>query len=330
MHFHGVNRTNGDTGGVGMNISPGFTLCFLLHGDEVLMLHRRFPPNQGLWNGVGGHIDPGETPSQAAIREIAEETGYQVADLQFAGLLTWEGFEIPPGGIAIFTARVPHKHFVTNHEGDLAWHPHQWACTSPDVVDNIHVFLPYILAGVPPQHYHFRYQDGQRVEDLISPLPPDYDLERPYQPGAWLWEEKRGEFLLSFDKERLQLDVVEDFLAKQSYWAVGRPRAVIETSIQNSICLGIYHHGQQVAFARLVTDQATFAWLCDVFVDEAHRGSGLGKWLVEAACRCADNMGIKRMVLITRDAHGLYETYGGFRPLDDPNKWLQRDLPDHG
>ena len=326
-HAAGTNHTI-HPGSTAMISAPGFTLCFLLHGDEVLMLHRRFPPNQGLWNGVGGHIEPGETPRQAVIREVAEETGYQINDPQFAGLLTWEGFEIPPGGIAIFTANVPHKAFVTNHEGDLAWQPRTWACTSPDVVDNIHVFLPQVLAGGAPQHYHFRYQDGQRVEDIIAPLPADFDPERPYQPADGYWEEQRGGYLLSFDQERLQLDVVEDFLAKRSYWAQNRPRTKIETSFQHSVCVGIYHRGLQVAFARLVTDQSTFAWLCDVFVDDDHRGQGLGKWLVEAVCRYTDRRGIDKILLVTRDAHRLYTDYGGFRPLDDPEGWLNRYHPD--
>ncbi len=315
---------------MGMTIVPGFTLCFLLHGDHVLMLHRRFPPNQGLWNGVGGHIEPGETPRQAAIREVAEETGYQIAAPVFAGLLTWEGFEIPPGAIAIFTARVTHQDFITNHEGDLAWKPRNWACASPDVVDNIHVFLAPILAGEPPQHYHFRYQDGQRVQDVITPLPAEFDPDAACHPEVGLFEEQRGAYLLSFDKERLQLDVIEDFLAHQSYWAQGRSRQAIAAGIQHSVCLGVYHQGLQVAFARLVSDEATFAWLADVFVDGGHRGRGLGKWLVEAACRYADQVGIERMVLVTRDAHTLYESYGGFRPLDDPGKWLTRSKPESG
>ena len=311
-----------------MTRNPGFTLCFLLHGDEVLMLHRRFPPNQGLWNGVGGHIEPGEAPRQAVIREVAEETGYQLEHPRFAGLLTWEGFEIPPGGIAIFTAEVTHPEFVTNHEGTLAWKPREWACTSPEVVDNIHVFLPPILAGEPPQHYHFRYRDGQRVEDIIQPLPADFDPDRPHHQEDHLLEEKRGDFLLSFDKERLQLDVIEDFLANQTYWAEGRPRAVIELSIQHSVCLGIYHLGRQVAFARLVTDEVTFAWLCDVIVDQSQRGRGLGKWLLEAAQRYTDEKGIDQTLLATRDAQGLYTQYGGYRTIQDPSKWLIRDHPD--
>jgi 8-oxo-dGTP diphosphatase len=307
-----------------MHINPGFTLCFLLYEDQVLMLHRRFPPNQGLWNGVGGHIEPGETPRQAVIREVKEETGYDIRNPQFAGLLTWDGFEIPPGGIAIFTADVPHPNFITNHEGDLAWKPRDWAGSAPEVVDNIHVFLPKILAGEKPLHYHFSYMDGIRIKDQIQEIPNDFNLEAHYQGESGLMEEKRGDFLLSFDVERLQLDIVEDFISNQSYWGAGRPRDIIERSIRNSVCIGIYYLGNQVAFARLVTDLVTFAWLCDVFVDEKFRGQGLGKWLVEAACQFSDQHGILDVLLATRDAQQLYHRYGGFSPLDDPAKWMRR------
>jgi len=311
-----------------MNIIPAFTLCFLMYDEDVLMLHRRFPPNQGLWNGVGGHIESGETAKQAVIREVQEETGYQITDPRFAGLLTWDGFEIPPGGIAIFTAVVPHRRFVINHEGELAWKSRHWACSSPEVVDNIHVFLPGILAGESPMHYHFSYEDGVRIRDVITPLEAEFDLEMPFEPEQGLQEEQRGDYLLSFDKDRLQLDVIEEFIARKSYWGTGRPRDIIELSVQNSTCIGVYRQGAQVAFARLVTDQVTFAWLCDVFVDEEERGQGLGKWLVEAACRYADWHGVRRTLLATRDAHGLYELYGGFHPLDVPGKWMSRNHPD--
>ena len=311
-----------------MTIQPGFTLCFLLYGEDVLMIHRRFPPNQGLWNGVGGHIEPGETPQEAVIREIAEETGYQVSAPTFAGLLTWDGFEIPPGAITIFTAEVDHPDFRTNHEGELAWRPRDWVCSSPDVVDNIHVFLPKILSGEQSLHYHFSYRDGVRVSDVIEPLPEDFDLNQPCRSNWDIYEEKCDDFLLSFDKDRLQMDVVEDLIARRSYWGRGRSREVIERSVQHSVCLGIYRQGNQVAFLRLVTDQATFAWLCDVYVSEDERGQGLGKWLVEAACRYTDALGIKQMILATRDAHGLYLSYGGFHPLEQPGKWMSRLHPD--
>ncbi len=146
------------------------------------MLHRRFPPNQGLWNGVGGHIEQGETPVTAVIREVAEETSYLITDPIFAGLLTWEGFETPPGGIAIFTALAPHRQFSNNHEGVLAWKSSSWVCQSPEVVDNIHVFMPKILAGEPPLHYHFLYEGNRRINDEISPMPVDFDLDAPCFP----------------------------------------------------------------------------------------------------------------------------------------------------
>ena len=309
-------------------ISPGFTLCFLLNGEDVLMIHRRFPPNQGLWNGVGGHINPGETPREAVIREVLEETGYQINDPQFAGLLTWDGFEIPPGTIAIFTAEAPHRDFVANHEGRLAWQPRDWACSSPEVVDNIHVFLPRILAGEEPRHYHFSYHNQERIREVISGLPDNFDLDRPLFAMDEIVEEQRGEYLLSTDKDRLQIDVIEDFLAKRSYWAAGRARDVIERSIQHSVCFGIYHQGVQVGFARMVTDQATIAWLADVYVDDSHQGQGLGKWLVLAACNYADERHIKRMVLVTSDAQSLYATYGGFERVEKPEDWMTRLKPD--
>jgi len=310
-----------------MNIPIGFTLCFLTHDELVLMLLRRYPPNQGFWNGVGGHIEPGETPTRAVIREVAEETGYIIDRPRFAGLMTWDGFEIPPGGIAMFTVEVPHLNSINNHEGELAWKPKTWACTAPDVVDNIHVFLPGVLAGETPRHYHFSYRDGIRVKDEINSLPPDFDLEAAIFPEEDHHEEQRGDFLLSFDKGRLQMDVIEGFLAEKSYWAQGRSHETILRSIQNAVCVGIYHQGRQVAFARLVTDDATFAWLCDVFVVDFARGNGLGKWLVEAACRYCDEHGIKQSLLATRDAHGLYSGYGGFHPLENPEKWMTRVHP---
>lgn len=306
---------------------PAYTLCFLLNEDEILMMHRRFPPNQGLWNGVGGHIEDGETASQAIIREVEEETGYKIESPRFAGILTWEGYEISSGGLVIFTAEVEQKNHYFNHEGELAWKSREWVLSSSDVVDNIHVFLQDVLSGSKPQHYHFRYDDGKRVEDVISPLPKDFDLEKPFRSNQDNFEETRGDFLLSFDKDRLQVDLIEDFIVNRTNWGHWRSRTVIETSIKNSTCVGIYHRGLQVAFARLVTDQCTFAWLADVYVDESMRGYGLGKWIVEAIINYADEKGIRRITLITEDAHALYKEYGGFLPLEEPSKWMNRIHP---
>lgn len=142
-----------------------YTLIFLTRGNEVLMLHRRNPPNQGLWNGIGGHLEAGETPLQGALREVREEAGYDLPDLRFAGVLTWEGHSEEPGGLYIFTAEVPAGAPPTplDDEGRLAWHPREWVCSSPEVVSNILVFGPAVLGGAPPAEYHFVYGDHDNI-----------------------------------------------------------------------------------------------------------------------------------------------------------------------
>lgn len=110
--------------------------------------------------------------------------------------------------------------------------------------------------------------------------------------------------------ERVDLDVVHEFLGT-SYWAAGIPREVVERSIAGSLNLGVYAaDGAMVAFARMVTDRATFAWLADVFVLESHRGHGLGKFVVSTLLEHPDLKGIRRFMLATADAHGLYRSYG--------------------
>lgn len=138
-----------------------YTLCFLTRGETVLMLHRRFPPNRGLWNGVGGRLEPGETPLRGALREVEEETGFRLESLTPRGILTWEGFETLPGGLYLFTAEAPAGEPRQNNEGDLAWQPIAWACAAPEVVSNLHIVLPRLLRGDPPARYHFVYAGGE-------------------------------------------------------------------------------------------------------------------------------------------------------------------------
>ena len=117
-----------------------------------------------------------------------------------------------------------------------------------------------------------------------------------------------GEYEISDDPARLDVDSVERML-RTTYWAWERSRAAIEKSIVHSICLGAYWRGAQVGFGRIVTDGATFAWVCDIVVDEAHRGTGLGKTLVEAVVMHPEIADL-RQVLATKDAHTLYERFG--------------------
>lgn len=141
------------------------------------------------------------------------------------------------------------------------------------------------------------------------------------------FEEQQGEYQISDDPARLQLDLIHAWLSTQSYWAVGRPYETVVRSIQNSLCLGVYHHGVQVGFARMVTDRATFAWLCDVFIMQEERGKGLAKWLVGCVINHPDLQGLRRVLLATRDAHSLYQDYGGFAPLKAPERFMERFNP---
>ncbi|MEP6669420.1 MAG: GNAT family N-acetyltransferase [Chthoniobacter sp.] len=117
-----------------------------------------------------------------------------------------------------------------------------------------------------------------------------------------------GEYEISDDPARLDLDVIERLL-HATYWAWERPRAVMEKSIARALCVGAYLRGTQVGFARAVTDGVTFAWICDVVLDDAHRGTGLGRALVESIVNHPEIVDV-RQVLATRDAHGLYEKFG--------------------
>ena len=147
-------------------------------------------------------------------------------------------------------------------------------------------------------------------------------------------EWQKGEFLISTDKLRLDLEVIHDFLANQSYWAQGRDLEVIERGIENSLNFGIYQGDRQIGFARVVTDYATFAWLADVFVLEEYRGQGLGKWLIDVILSHPRLQGFRRWALATKDAHELYRNFG-FDELRRPERWMERpdpnmrELPDY-
>ena len=137
---------------------------------------------------------------------------------------------------------------------------------------------------------------------------------------------QRDGYIIDTDRARLDLDVIHDFLANQSYWAQGRSQARVQTALDNSLCFGVYTEaGEQVGLARVVTDHATFAWICDVFIVPAHRGRGLSKWLVQEVVAYPKLQGLKHLLLATRDAHTLYQKYGGFEIMEDMGRYLHRD-----
>lgn len=141
-------------------------------------------------------------------------------------------------------------------------------------------------------------------------------------------EWRQNDFLISTDKKLLDINVIYNFLRHESYWAKDRPREIVEKSIENSLlCFGIYKENmdgtiEQVGFARVITDKATFAYLCDVFVVPEFRGIGLSKWLMGIITTHPELQTVRRMLLVTYDAHKLYAQYG-FKDIDMPQQFMQ-------
>ena len=133
---------------------------------------------------------------------------------------------------------------------------------------------------------------------------------------------------ISDDPAELDRERILRWITEESYWATGRATERQDAAIAGSWNFGAYDEttGEQLGFARLVTDRATFAWLCDVYVDEGARGRGVGKQLMAAIVAAVDDLGIPRVLLATADAHGLYARHG-FAPLAEPHKWMARLVP---
>lgn len=136
-------------------------------------------------------------------------------------------------------------------------------------------------------------------------------------------DRERAGLVLSSDSTRMDVDAIHRYLSEESYWARGIPRDIVARSIAHSLCFGIFDGARQVAFARVVSDRATYAYLCDVYVLEGHRGEGLGRWLMEAIDGHPDLQGLRRWGLVTQDAHGLY-AQRGYAALSHPERHMER------
>jgi GNAT superfamily N-acetyltransferase len=136
-------------------------------------------------------------------------------------------------------------------------------------------------------------------------------------------------YTISTDRSMLNLDVIHNHLSNKSYWAIGIPFETVQRSIDNSMCFGIYHNNEQVGFARLITDKATFAYLADVFILQEHRGKGLSKWLMQTIQDHPELQGLRRWLLGTRDAHALYEQFGWTVLSEEVRpRFMQRHFPE--
>ena len=141
------------------------------------------------------------------------------------------------------------------------------------------------------------------------------------------YEWQNGEFTISTNRSRLQIEAIHRFLSEESYWAQNRTKEQTLTAIKNSLPFGVYKGENQIGFARIVTDYATFAYLGDVYILEEFRGLSLSKWLMETIVNHPELQGFRRWILATKDAHTLYEKYE-FAPLRFPERWMEKTAAD--
>lgn len=137
----------------------------------------------------------------------------------------------------------------------------------------------------------------------------------------------QDDYVISTDKSKLDLSLVHSFLSTQAYWSLNIPFAIVKRSVENSLCFGVYQGDRQVGFARIITDYATIAYLGDVFILPEHRGKGLSKRLVGEIMTHPDLQGLRRWMLLTSDAHGLYRQYG-WTSIANPDRYMEIAKPD--
>jgi len=143
-----------------------------------------------------------------------------------------------------------------------------------------------------------------------------------------IYEIVDGMYHITTDVSKLDVDVIHQFLSEESYWAKEIPKYIVEKAIENSLCFGLFYKDEQIGFARLVTDKATFAYLADVFILKEYRGKGLSKWLMRTIQSHPELQNLRRWLLTTKDAHGLYEQLGWQKPdADYIYRFMMRNNP---
>jgi GNAT superfamily N-acetyltransferase len=133
-------------------------------------------------------------------------------------------------------------------------------------------------------------------------------------------------FRISIDQSLLDFEMIYNYLNNESYWSQGISPERLDTAIKNSMCFGVYNQDKQAGLARVVTDKATFAYICDVFILPGHRGLGLSKWLMQTIVNHPELQGLRRLSLATADAHGLYKQFG-FNEITHPERWMEIFTP---
>jgi len=140
---------------------------------------------------------------------------------------------------------------------------------------------------------------------------------------------QKDDFIITTDKSKLDTNVIHDFLSNHSYWSRNIPLEKVKTAFDNSLNFGLFHNSRQVGYARVISDFSQIAYLADVFIVEEYRGRGLSKWLMQTIMSHPNLQGLRKWVLLTKDAHELYKKFG-WQPISYPDKWMEKVNPDFG
>ncbi|MDP4116298.1 MAG: GNAT family N-acetyltransferase [Bacteroidota bacterium] len=140
---------------------------------------------------------------------------------------------------------------------------------------------------------------------------------------------QKDDFIITTDKSKLDTSVIHDFLSNHSYWSRNIPLEKVKTAFDNSLNFGLFHNSRQIGYARVISDFSQIAYLADVFIVEEYRGRGLSKWLMQTIMSHPNLQGLRKWVLVTKDAHELYKKFG-WQPISSPEKWMEKVNPDFG
>ncbi len=310
-------------------ISPNVEDAWFWHQVRTQETTQRFN-NMGVLDLDRLKIKLAESNRDISVKQQAHRYFVQVNDIEFAGVIAIRDIDWESGvcDLGYLIAEKYHNQGIATRAVALILEKafEQGKLRKIKAITAVSNVASYRVL----QKNGFSLEGSLKEELLIAGRPQDAYLwgltSDDFRTGSRsdIW--RKSAFFITTDKKQLQLSRIHRFLSQEAYWCLGIPSSVVARSIENSICFGLYDQDKnairQIGYARLVTDQSTFAWLCDIYIEQPYRGRGLSKWLMECIMSSRYVQGLRRICLATKDGHSLYEKYG-FKVTDTPANWME-------